>query len=127
MAGSKIEPSIPIRSIPDPALLSYPMEQPMDSPEFAELKGRVRVLEAQIAENTELTGRAMGLLEKLVIDTGGMVEFTRNAQGALNTANWLIKMLKPIGYLGFIIGGIWAVMTLGKAWIISAIQSGTIR
>lgn len=95
--------------------------------ELEDLKARVRILEVQVAENTELTVESIGISKSVKEDTADLVAFTKNAQGALNTANWIAKMLKPIGYLGFIIASIWGLLTIGKAMVVAAVQSGQIK
>jgi hypothetical protein len=99
----------------------------METPEIDGLKERVRTLEVQMAENTEMTAEGIKISQQVQKDTASLVEFTKNAQGALNTLNWIMSCLKPIAWLGVGILSIWGFITFIKVLFIQAVTSGHIK
>lgn len=93
-----------------------------------ELEVRVKVLEnklmqtdSKLAENTMLTQESVSLAKDIKSATLDLVTFSRNAQGAINTLNWLIKVFKPFGWLGAILTIIYSGTVAVKALIAQAI------
>lgn len=99
----------------------------MTPTELSDLQARVRILEQQMAENTELVLEGNSTVKQIREDTSALVEFTKNAVGALNTLNFVIKIFKPFTWLGAIIISGYAVFYAAKTSIIAAIKSGHIQ
>lgn len=115
-------PEIPDRTIPDPVLLSTP-----DSYALEELRLRVRTLETRMDENTELTQKSLDSSERVEKSTEDLVKFAQNATGALNSLNWIIKVLKPITALGIVFVAIWGIFNMAKVYVITMVQNGSIK
>lgn len=101
----------------------------MSTPEeILDLKVRVKVLEdkfsqheTKLIENTILTQESVTLAKEIKSATLDLVTFSRNAQGAVNTLNWFIKIFKPFGWVGVILTAIYAGTVAVKALIVQAI------
>jgi len=118
---------IPDRAISDPSILS----SPMTSDEFLEMKAKVKVLEAQMVENTALTKKSLDVSEqslkisKEVKDsTNELVELGRKVSGTIDLFNMVGKVLKPIAWLGIAAATMYGMAGVVKMWVITALGKG---